>query len=126
MPAPARAGAVIYAVDLARMAAFYEALLGMRQLSAAADHAVLESPDMQLVVHAIPAFIANTITIASPPELREDTPIKLFFTVPSARVHRTVSRRWLHSRGDGVSCPSCSHPPLASLPASPSPPPLLA
>ena len=83
MPAPARAGAVIYAVDLARMAAFYEALLGMRRLSAAADHAVLQSPDMQLVVHAIPEIIASTITIASPPELREDTPIKLFFTVPS-------------------------------------------
>ncbi len=94
MPAPARAGAVIYAVDLPRMAAFYETLLGMRRLSAAADHAVLASPDIQLVVHAIPAIIASTIAIASPPELREDTPIKLFFTVPSLaeaqRLARTV------------------------------------
>ena len=83
MPGPARAGAVIYAVDLTRVAAFYETLLGMRRLSVAVDHALLESPDIQLVVHAIPAIIASTITIASPPELREDTPIKLFFTVPS-------------------------------------------
>ena len=82
MPAPARAGAVIYAVDLTRVAVFYETLLGMR-VSAVVDHAILESPDIQLVVHAIPAIIASTITIASPPELREDTPIKLFFTVRS-------------------------------------------
>ena len=83
MPGPARAGAVIYAVDRTRMAIFYETLLGMRRLSAAADHAVLQSPDIQLVVHAIPEIIASTITIASPPELREDTPVKLFFTVRS-------------------------------------------
>jgi len=83
MPGPARAGAVIYAVDLTRMAVFYETLLGLRRLSATADHASLESADIHLVVHAVPAIIASTITIASPPELREDTPIKLFFTVPS-------------------------------------------
>ena len=82
MPGPARAGAVIYAVDLPRMAVFYETLLGMRRGSAAADHAVLDSSDIQLVIHAIPAIIARTITIAAPPDLREDTPIKLFFSVP--------------------------------------------
>ena len=92
MSGPARAGAVIYAVDLSRMATFYETLLGMRRLSAAADHEILESSDMHLVVHAIPAIIASTITIASPPELREDTPIKLFFTVPSlAEAQRIAS-----------------------------------
>jgi len=43
-------------------------------------------------VHAIPAIIASTITIRSPPELREDTPIKLFFTVPSlAKAQRLAS-----------------------------------
>lgn len=81
-PGPARAGALIYAVDLGRMATFYETLLGLRRRSAAADHAVLDSPDIQLVVHAIPALIAGTIPMASPPALREETPIKLFFTVP--------------------------------------------
>ena len=83
MTSPARAGAVIYAVDMARMAAFYETLLGMERRSAAADHAVLHAPDFELIVHEIPALIASTITIASPPDLREDTAIKLFFTVPS-------------------------------------------
>ena len=83
MPGPARAGAVIYAVDLTRMAAFYETLLGMRRRSAAADHAVLESADIELVVHAIPEIIASTIAITSPPELREEAALKLFFTVPS-------------------------------------------
>lgn len=76
---------------MTRMAAFYEALLGMRRLPAAADHAVLQSPDIELVVHAIPERIASTVTIASPPELREDTAIKLFFTVPSLAEARRLA-----------------------------------
>lgn len=83
MTRPARAGAVVYAVDHERVAAFYEGLLAMRRVHDGADHVVLQSPDIQLTVHAIPAFISATITITSPPALREDTAIKLFFTVAS-------------------------------------------
>ena len=83
MPGPARAGAVIYAKDLARMAAFYETLLGMRRLHASPDHVVLESADIQLVIHGIPPHIAATFEISTPPEKREETAIKLFLTVPS-------------------------------------------
>ena len=81
MPDPARAGALIYAKDLERLSAFYQALLGMKPLARDAQHHVLESGDMQLVIHAIPEHIARTFSIATPPELREEQAIKLFFTV---------------------------------------------
>lgn len=80
---PARAGQLIYALDLPRLAACYQALLGMRVLHADDDHQVLQSADAQLVLHAIPPAIAAGIRIATPPEAREDTAIKPFFTVAS-------------------------------------------
>jgi len=77
------AGAVIFAKDLARVARFYEGVLGMQRLHAAVGHIVLESPQVQLVIHGIPARIAAGIQINQPPERRSDTAIKLFFPVAS-------------------------------------------
>ena len=83
MSGPARAGLFIYAKDLRQLAAFYESLLGMSRTHSAADLVVLRSPDIQLTLHAIPAEIAASIAISSPPEKREDAALKFFFTVPS-------------------------------------------
>jgi predicted enzyme related to lactoylglutathione lyase len=83
MPAPARAGVFIYAKDMPRLTTFYAALLDMRQVHANDDIAVLASPDLQLLVHRIPAHIAADIHIESPPVRREDCAIKFFATVPS-------------------------------------------
>ena len=83
MPGPARAGVFIYAKDLERMARFYEAVLGMRQVHATGEIAVLESPDIQLVLHATPPQYAAGLAITSPPRLRENTALKFFFTVAS-------------------------------------------
>jgi len=83
MPGPARAGALIYAKDLERLSRFYQTLLSMQLLSADSEHHVIESADIQLVIHAIAPRIAATFEIASPPEPREEQAIKLFFTVPS-------------------------------------------
>ncbi|OWY40918.1 hypothetical protein CEK28_01190 [Xenophilus sp. AP218F] len=83
MPGPARAGAVLFARDLQLVSRFYQSLLGMRCLHADAERHVIESADMQLVIHAIPHRIAQTFSIASPPALREEQAIKLFFTVAS-------------------------------------------
>ncbi|MBW8368891.1 MAG: glyoxalase/bleomycin resistance/dioxygenase family protein [Arenimonas sp.] len=83
MSGPARAGVFIYAKDLSRLAGFYESLLGMSRAHTAADLVVLCSPDIQLTLHAIPAAIAASISISSPPEKREDAALKFFFTVPS-------------------------------------------
>jgi predicted enzyme related to lactoylglutathione lyase len=83
MPGPARAGALIYAKDLERLSHFYQTLLSMQLLSADAEHHVIESADIQLIIHAIPPHIAATFEIATPPVPREEQAIKLFFTVPS-------------------------------------------
>jgi predicted enzyme related to lactoylglutathione lyase len=83
MSAPARAGVFVYASDLPRLAAFYAAVLGLRQVHATDEMAILASPDLQLLVHRIPAHIAAGIHIASPPVRREDCAIKFFATVPS-------------------------------------------
>jgi len=83
MPGPARAGAVIYAKDALGLSSFYCQVLQAQKLHSEPEYVVLESPDIQLVIHAIPAHIASTFEIASPPEPREEAAIKLFFTVPS-------------------------------------------
>ncbi|WP_034214334.1 VOC family protein [Arenimonas metalli] len=83
MSGPARAGLFIYAKDLSRLAGFYESLLEMSRAHSSADLVVLRSADIQLTIHAIPAAIAESISISIPPEKREDAALKFFFTVPS-------------------------------------------
>jgi predicted enzyme related to lactoylglutathione lyase len=83
MPGPARAGLFIYAKDTERISRFYEVIAGMARLHEAADLTVLESADIQLLVHRIPPGLAAGIQITSPPARREDTALKFFFTVPS-------------------------------------------
>ena len=82
MPGPARAGALIYANDVERIATFYERLLPMRRLFADATHVVLESPDFQLLIQAASPH-GEAPGASSPPAPRDRAAIKLFFTVPS-------------------------------------------
>lgn len=83
MPGPAPAGLFIYAKDAKRIAHFYETLLGMKRLHATPELIVLENQKLQLLVHLIPEHIASTFEITTPPERREDTALKFFYTVPS-------------------------------------------
>lgn len=83
MSAPARAGVFVYAKDLPRLAAFYAAVLGLREVHATDEMAILASPDLQLLVHRIPAPIAAHIRIDTPPQPRENAAIKFFATVSS-------------------------------------------
>lgn len=92
MPGPASAGLFVYASDMERVAKFYEAVLGMVRLKATHELIILENQSVQLLVHAIPAPIAATITIANPPKLREDTALKFFFSVPSIEAARATAR----------------------------------
>jgi predicted enzyme related to lactoylglutathione lyase len=77
------AGAVIYAKDQKRVAAFYEHVASMRECHADSHYIELESNAFQLVVLQIPEHIADTIVIASPPSRREDGAIKLVLFVQS-------------------------------------------
>ena len=63
----------------------------MRVLSVDREHHVIESADVQLVIHAIPSHIAASFAITTPPEPREAQAIKLFFTVPSLSTAETVA-----------------------------------
>lgn len=47
------------------------------------DLIVLNSPDIQLIVHAMPKSIAETVKVTAPPQRRENSAMKFFFTVPS-------------------------------------------
>jgi predicted enzyme related to lactoylglutathione lyase len=89
MSAPVATGALVFAKDLPRMARFYEQMLGMTVLHAESGHTVLGGNGIELVMHGIPAHIAAQIAIADPPQAREETPIKLFFRVPSLAQART-------------------------------------
>ena len=88
-----KAGAVIYAKDLRRLSRFYAEVLGLSTVEEAEDHIVLQSTAFELVVVAIPAHIAQQISVASPPVRREGTPIKLWFAVPGIdRVRECAAR----------------------------------
>ena len=83
MSGPARTGALIYASDLGLLSAFYQQVLSMRLLMADAEHEVIESADMQLILHAIPAAYRPQTSGEQSLEVREQQAIKLFFTVGS-------------------------------------------
>jgi|SRR5215469_1185529 len=74
-------GAVLYAKDLQRLVAFYAAVTGLDVQSVQKGFAVLGGEPSRLVIVRIPKHIADAIDIATPPERREDTPIKLVFSV---------------------------------------------
>lgn len=91
MSGPARAGLFLYAKDLGRLAGFYESFLGMARLHASDELVVLQSEDLQLIVHQTPPHIASGIAITTPPTPREGSALKFFFTVPDISSARTVA-----------------------------------
>jgi uncharacterized protein YjbI with pentapeptide repeats len=86
-----RGGAVLYAKDLARVQAFYRAVLGVAVEQAEDDHVVLASPGFQLVVLSMPEGIASSIEVGSPPRRRTETPVKLVFWVADIAEARAVA-----------------------------------
>ena len=83
MSAPARAGIFIYAKDPEHLASFYQSVLGMAAAHRTDQMVVLSSPDLQVIVHAMPPAVASQIAITSPPQPRDSAAIKFFCTVPS-------------------------------------------
>jgi predicted enzyme related to lactoylglutathione lyase len=91
MPGPARIGVLIYAKQPAVVSLFYERVLGARVLHADAEHRVLQSPDVQIIIHAIPPQLAESIVMATPPVPREEQAIKPFFTVDNLDVAERIA-----------------------------------
>lgn len=78
-----RAGAVLFAMDMDRVAAFYSAVLGLAAVDRDDEHVLLESRAFELVVRQVPAHVASTVQIATPPARRADAAVKLVFFVQS-------------------------------------------
>ncbi|MBV9562418.1 MAG: hypothetical protein JOY90_18540 [Bradyrhizobium sp.] len=81
MTHPGLIGAVLYAKDLGRLVQFYFTVIGVKPPTIEKGFVVLGLKPSQFVILSIPKRIAESIDIATPPELREDTPIKLAFAV---------------------------------------------
>jgi predicted enzyme related to lactoylglutathione lyase len=79
----AKSGAVLFAKDPQRVAAFYEALAGLQVTHSGKDCIVLESVGSQLMVHPIAPKIARTIPIKVPAQRRSQAVVKLVFAVAS-------------------------------------------
>lgn len=85
-------GAVLYAKDLDRLVEFYSSVAGIEPQSVEKRFAVLGVRPSQFVILRIPKRIADTIDFATPPEPREDTPLKLVFGVEDiARARRRAA-----------------------------------
>ena len=74
--------AILFAKDIHRLTAFYERL-GLEAIEAtrATNWVEFAAGSTTFALHAIPDEIAAGIEIADPPVLREETPIKLVFSV---------------------------------------------
>lgn len=85
----ARAAAVVYAVDLDRVAGFYGELLGSDWERVAGDgHVSLGTAAFELLVVRVPPHVADTITLTDPPERREETPVKVCLPVDDLALAR--------------------------------------
>ena len=76
-------GAVIFAKNVDKIAEFYRELFALSEKIHDAGKVVLESDHFSVVVHGIPEEISEKIAISVPPELRENTSIKLYLPVIS-------------------------------------------
>lgn len=85
-------GTILYVKNLDRVAAFYEAVLGMapQAESRTASWAEFATEGASLGLHRVPPAIADSITITDPPKPREETPVKLRFEVASLAAARNA------------------------------------
>ena len=84
--------AMIFVVDLEQMEAFYRDVLGLRPIDATRHQDWVEfetDGGAPFALHAIPAQIAATIQLASPPVPREQGSCNLTFTADDLDAERT-------------------------------------
>ena len=85
------AAAIVHAKDIARLAHFYAEVAELEVMHEVADHVVLESENLELVIVAIPEPAASRIVISTPPARRENTAFKLVFMVASLAEAREIA-----------------------------------
>lgn len=87
MPTLPMPSAVVFVADVPRMRRFYQALAAMTLVQEDGQHAVLEIPGFQLVVHALRGEAPPAA--GGLPPAREDSYLKLCLPVESIAVART-------------------------------------
>jgi predicted enzyme related to lactoylglutathione lyase len=80
--------AVLFAKSSHRIAMFYREVLGARSLDRSDDHESLECQGFRLLVQRIPDALAASIEIATPPRRREQTAVRLDFTIADIELAR--------------------------------------
>ena len=98
---PARATFVVYAKDIERVAEFYRRTLNIAALEETSGFILLAGDGTELSVVRIPDALAETIAIVSPPVVRENTPMKVSFWLPSLSAVRDAAT----STGGGLRPP---------------------
>ena len=79
----------IFAKEPARLASFYAAVLGLTPPDGDATFLQVEAGGrVLLAIHALPAAIADEISIDDPPRVREDVALKPCFWVEALEVAR--------------------------------------
>jgi predicted enzyme related to lactoylglutathione lyase len=74
---------VIFSVDVPRLAAFYETVLGARPTVEPSGDIRLLTDREEILAHSVPPTIAKTIEIGIPPEPRDGSAVKPVFDVGS-------------------------------------------
>lgn len=82
---------VLYAQDCERLARFYESVLEIaRQEEQPDDFVLLASASIELAIVQAPPAIRDSISIASPPRVRSETPVKISFAVADVEAKRSA------------------------------------
>jgi predicted enzyme related to lactoylglutathione lyase len=74
---------VVFSVDVSRLARFYELVLDVRRQGEYSGDVRLVGGGEEILIHAVPAAVAESVSISTPPAPRQDAPIKPVFDVGS-------------------------------------------
>lgn len=74
---------VVFTVNVLRLADFYESVLGATRSNEDSGDIRLRNDREEVLIHSVPASIATSISIQSPPKPRNGSPIKPVFDVDS-------------------------------------------
>jgi catechol 2,3-dioxygenase-like lactoylglutathione lyase family enzyme len=83
--------AILFVKDLRVMRDFYSRTLGLEPILGTEEKGwvELQAGACRVALHAIPAHIADSISISDPPRPREETPFKLAFAVGDVDTERS-------------------------------------
>lgn len=84
--------AVLFAKDHQFVAEFYRRVVDASVSDQDEYHTLLDVQGFRLVIHQIPEGMSQEITIATPPQRREQGALRLDFTIPNIIERRAMAR----------------------------------